>query len=306
MLSCTTSHVDRESDALTVDVLLAPSLVVTSALKYFSEIFARVPSAASFLSAASASCCSCGLVLAEGQRLLERLVACVARDLDLVVAGGREVVEHRDVVVDDRVDPALHHQLHTGSEVLHVLHVRAGVTRDLRPVAAGGLRRRTPLQVGERGDVVGVLGGDDDAVGVGVRRAEEVARLALRVDRHLVGDHVDPTGVQGREERVERRLGELHVPAGLFADRLHHLDVEAGQLVGVRVAVGERRVGALGADLDDRLGVVGVRRGREAEQHRAREQQRRDDPGEGHPPRVPARARGESSRTLIGCRTLGR
>ena len=172
--------------------------------------------------------------LAEGECLTAHLVPGVAHDLDVLGARRRQVVEHRDVVVDDGVDPSLHEQLGRLGEALDRPDVGAGVARDLRPVAGLRLRGRLALQVGERLDVVGVRGGDDDAVRVGVGLGEQVPRLALGVDRDLVGDHVDPVGVEGREDRVERALHELQLPAGLLRDRLDDLDVVAGQLLRAR------------------------------------------------------------------------
>ena len=119
-VSCTTSHVVRESRGLDVDVLGAlldgdiGAEVLLGDLREGAVLGERGQGLVGLLA-------QVGLVLAEGQRLLQRLVAGVARDLDLVVARGREVVEHRDVVVDDRVDPALGQQLDARPEVLDVL-----------------------------------------------------------------------------------------------------------------------------------------------------------------------------------------
>ena len=106
------------------------------------------------------------------------------------------------------------------------------------------------VDVVERRHVVVAGGGDDHAAGVGVGRREEVPRLALGVDRDLVGDHVDPAGVERREDRVEGRLDELRSHPASSATALDHLDVEAGELVGVGVVEREGRVRPLRADAD--------------------------------------------------------
>mgnify|MGYP002404072675 CR=1 FL=1 len=109
-----------------------------------------------------------------------------------------------------------------------VVHERAGVTRDLGPVARGRLRGRAAGEVLERGDGVLVRTGDDHALGVGVGVREPVVGGALLVPRDLVGDDVDPSGVEGREDRVPLRLDELQLPPGALRDRLHDVDVVAG------------------------------------------------------------------------------
>ena len=70
------------------------------------------------------------------------LVAGVADDLDVLRPGRGQVVEHGDVVVDDRVDPALDEQLGRLGEALDRPDLRAGVAGDLRPVAGLRLRGR--------------------------------------------------------------------------------------------------------------------------------------------------------------------
>ena len=225
--------------------------------------------------------------LAEGQRLLGDLVAGVAGDLDLGGLRRGEVVEDGDVVVHDRVDAALGQQRDGLGEALDRLHLGAGVLGHLRPVAGLGLCGRLALQVVQGRDPLGALRDHDHTVGVGVGLREEVARLTLGVDRHLVGDHVDPLGVQRREDRVELGLHELQPPAGLLRDRLGYLDVVAGQLAGARVHVGEGRVGPLGADAHDaaRARVVGSlrRSGQGADQHDRHGDQQRHHQGQPGP-----------------------
>jgi hypothetical protein len=69
-----------------------------------------------------------------------------------------------------------------------------------------------------------------------------------RGDRHLVGDHVEPVGLQCGEDRIPWRLDEFDVDADLLGDRAGDVDVVSGQLAGGRVVVAERGVDALGAD----------------------------------------------------------
>ena len=86
------------------------------------------------------------------------------------------------------------------------------------------------LEVGERLDRVVVGAGDDDALADRVRLGEVVLGLALVVDRHLVGDHVEAVGLQRREDRIPRRLDEFDSDAELLADGLGDVDVVAGEL----------------------------------------------------------------------------
>ena len=104
------------------------------------------------------------------------------------------------------------------------------------------------LQIGERRDRIVVGPRDDDALADRIRLGQIVFLLPLRRDRDLVGDDVEPVGLQRGEDRIPRCLNEFDVDAELLADRAGDVDVVAGQLAGGGIVVAERRVDTLGAD----------------------------------------------------------
>nr|WP_245822357.1 hypothetical protein [Lentzea waywayandensis] len=246
-------------------------------MKYFWEMPRNVPSAFQGVDRGVRLGQQRRVGLPQRQDLFAARLAGVARDLDVLRAGGGEVVEDGDVVVDDRVDPALLEQRGSLGEAFDGLHAGAGVAGDLGPVAGAGLGGGLAAQVRDRLDPVVAGAADDHAARVGVGAGETVFGGAFGVARHLVRDEVDAAGVERGEDRVPLRLDELQPPARLRGDRLDDLDVVAGQLLGLRIVEGERRVGALRADADQRwLLLLRVRRcgdddHQQQEQHRAPE-----------------------------------
>jgi hypothetical protein len=123
--------------------------------------------------------------------------------------------------------------------------------RQLAEVARQALARLLSLEVGEGLDRIGIVAPDDqhglrDDVGSG----EIVLRLAGVGDRHLVDHGVVALDVEAGDEAVPLALDELRLHAEPLRDLLSDLDVEADQ--GPRgVVEGERRIGPLGADLED-------------------------------------------------------
>ena len=114
----------------------------------------------------------------------------------------------------------------------------------LRPWQIEARREREP---GEALRGLGPLLGDDEhAGGVDVGVGEVVELLALGVDVDLVGDDVEAPCGQGGEHRVPWRRDELDLDPETLADGLHHLDVEAGEVV--TLLDGEEGVHPFGPD----------------------------------------------------------
>ena len=90
------------------------------------------------------------VVLAEGENLLAG-VAGLGGDLDVGVAGGLEVLQRRQVVVDGGIDALLLDQRDRLGEALDRLDLGARFRGHLGPVAGRALGRRLALQVGQAG-----------------------------------------------------------------------------------------------------------------------------------------------------------
>ena len=186
-------------------------------------------------------------VLPGGEALLA-LLACRCRDLHRGVAGLGKVGVHRDAVVDHQIDPALVEQLDGLGEALDGLDARTVIAGDLRPVAGGRLAGDFALNVVERLDGVVVGPGDDDAFADRVRLGEVVLLFAFGVDGHLVGDHVEPVGLERGEDRIPRGLDEFDFHPEFVGDGASNVDVIADELAGRRVVIAERGIHAFGAD----------------------------------------------------------
>ena len=193
---------------------LPPGYFETSASKYFFEILVSVPSAAS----------SPRALLMASVRLVDplrsvngaqRLVGGLGGDLDAGVVVGLLGVQVGQLVVDGGVDAALLEQRDRLRPPLHGLNVGAALLRQLVPVARQGLRRGLALEVLEGVDAVVVRLGDDHARAHRVRRGEIVLRLAFVGDGNLVGDDVEPLGVEAGEDGVELGLLEGRLDAQL-------------------------------------------------------------------------------------------
>ncbi|MPL60854.1 hypothetical protein SDC9_06416 [bioreactor metagenome] len=178
-----------------------------------------------------------------------------ARQLDLELAHRRILAadrqQHRDVVVDDRVDAAvleLHQQL---GQALVGAHLVARLARPLlvRLAQRGAERRR--FQVVECGDPA-VLG-DEDAAAHAVIGADEIDHLLAFVgDRHRADDGVVLVRQQPADDPVPGGGDDLDLQAHALADLGADRRVEADHLVAVIDEV-EGRVGARHGDAQHAL-----------------------------------------------------
>src|SRR5690606_19957062 len=141
-------------------------------------------------------------------------------------------------------------------ETLHRNHLGAVFLGQLAEVARQRIGRTLALQVVEALDVVVVFAHDQHRLRSNVRIRKIVLGFARFGNADLVDDRVVALDVQARDQAVPLALYEFGFHAQALGDGAADLDVETGQRAG-SIVVGERGVGAFGADLDDAGGLDG-------------------------------------------------
>ncbi len=166
-------------------------------------------------------------------------------------------VQEGEAVVDRCVGAAGEHQLDRLVEAVGADEFGAGLLGELAEVARQRLSGLLALQVSEALDAVVVGTGDEHGLGSDIGLGEVVLLLAGIGDADLIDDGVVALGVETGDQAVPLALDKLRLDAELGGNRFADLDVEAHQLVAL-VMIGERRIGAFRADLQDPCGLDGV------------------------------------------------
>ena len=161
----------------------------------------------------------------------------------------QEVGEHRTVKLDGV--GVLDVEVHEGL----ARRVEGGDAGALDVLGVGGARRADlhgeglALEVGEGLDLFSIgLADEIGEAGLVVGGGEVDLLLTFFGDGDARGDHVDRAGGERRDEGVKAHVHDLDVVAGLVGDGLDEVDVEAGELLGLRVEEFERRERGFGAD----------------------------------------------------------
>ncbi len=148
------------------------------------------------------------------------------------------------------------HELDRLVEAVGADELGARLLGELAEVAGQRLGGLLALEVGEALDAVVAVADDQHGLGRDVGLGEVVLLLARVGDADLVDDGVVALGVETGDQAVPLAFDEFGLDAELGGDRFADLDVEADELAAV-VMIGEGRVGALGADLEDAGGLDG-------------------------------------------------
>ena len=99
-------------------------------------------------------------------------------------------------------------------------------------------------------DAVVAVAGDQHGLGGDIGLGEIVFLLAGFGDADLVDDGIVALGIEAGDQAIPLAFDELSLDAELGGDRFADLDIEADELAAF-VMIGEGRIGAFGADLED-------------------------------------------------------
>ena len=217
-----------------------------SALRYFFEMLASVPSARNSSRALLRSGNSpLFLRAAKPCSLFSPVVPAI---LTVCVTGLGEIRVHGDAVVDHQVDPALVEQFDGLSEPLDGLDARSVLACDLCPVARGRFPATLPLMsssdLTELSSALVTM--TPSPTEYGSDRSYFCFRSALIVTS--LATTSNRLASRAREDRIPRRFDEFDLHAELVADRASDVDVVTDELAGGGIVVAERRVDAFGAD----------------------------------------------------------